>query len=654
MCGICGWLGRGCLPGAIMSMTSRLHHRGPDDSGQAAGDGWQLGFTRLSILDLSPLGHQPMETDDGRFNIAFNGEIYNFIELRRDLESRGERFRSDSDTEVLLRLLARHGHAALNMLNGMFAIAFIDTRARTFLLARDRLGVKPLYYVARGDALIFASEIKALLTASGIERTVDRVAVMQYLMLGYLPSETCIFSHFSKIRPGHYLAGSLDEPHAARQVAYWSLPRCEDRSDRPITPDEIDELHALLEDAVALRLRSDVSVGVFLSGGIDSGLIASLSAKVSNRPLVAFTVGFEDTATDETDLARDSARHAGLEHRVIMQRQGGPGDIDELAGIYDEPFGDASALPTSALCRAASEHATVFLSGDGGDEAFGGYRRYIECQRHRTLIAAASRIGQGLRVAARLTPELSLTRFRLAKLGLADCGAAAVFDEMPEDRAIRHVLHDDLRPLTAMASRPVWERWSRDRDAPLIERQQRLDYHLYLPDDVLVKMDRASMAHSIEVRSPFLDWRLVEWAARLPRSSLLDTRQGKLPLRRLAARVLPASVQRGAKRGFGVPLGGWFRQRAGLEMLRTRLLSRNARELGFWDTGRVEHLIACHASGQGRDFGLLLWRLLMLDAWWHLYASPSATSAHASGQSKPLATDGRSPETTSFDIGRVG
>ena len=622
MCGICGWFGPHSegRRGVIKRMAAVLHHRGPDDEGFEQGHGWGLGFRRLSILDLSALGHQPMHSPDGRFWLVFNGEIYNYVELRRDLERDGEQFQSGSDTEVLLRLLARRGVEALSLLNGMFALALVDTHARTFLLARDRLGVKPLYYTVRNGELWFASELKALLACPDAPRQINLAAVVEYLGLGYLPSETCIFAGYAKLPPGHTLAGYLDAPEQARSAPYWNLTLSDDPSGRLLTPDELEEMHELLLDSVRIRLRSDVPLGIFLSGGVDSGLVAALAAKVAGRHPLALTVGFAEEHADETTLARATAQHVGLEHRVIVQRPVGLDDLDRLAWFFDEPFGDPAALPTFALCATAAQHATVFLSGDGGDEAFGGYRHYIESVRHRTLIALASMAAWALRSMARLVPDMSLTHYRLLKLGLPDQGAAAVFGRLPCDPGTWVAVHPDLRSMAPQAGRAVWERWGLSRGELLTARQQRLDYGMFLPDDELVKVDRASMAHSIEVRAPFLDYRLVEWAARLPRGALLNAREGKLPLRALAVRLLPTAVERGVKRGFDVPLDDWFRQPAGIALVRERLLSCEARRLGFWDPQGVERIIKLHQSPRGRDFGLLLWRLLMLEAWARHYA----------------------------------
>jgi len=629
MCGLVGWVGGGEPGHSVMERASRLlRHRGPDDHGFEQGQGWGVAFRRLSILDLSPLGHQPMSSPDRRFVLAFNGEIYNYIELRRELEREGERFRSGSDTEVLLCLLARQGVSGLSRLNGMFALLLVDTEARTFVLARDRLGVKPLFYTRQRGQIRFASELKALLAWPDAHRNIEPGAVVDYLGLGYLPETDCIFAGYSKLEPAGVLHGSLDDVGRARTERYWDLALNDERAARPLTSAEGQQLEDLLADSVRIRLRSDVPVGVFLSGGIDSALVAAAAAKVPGANVMALTVSFDEAFADETALAQATAEHLGLRHYTTVQDSGDLADVDQLAWYYDEPFGDPSALSFFALCKVAAKHATVFLSGDGGDEAFGGYRRYIETLRFRRLVAAGSRLGYALRGAARLTPPLSVMRYRLQKLALPDEGAAAAFDGLPADPVLSGVLHPDLRGHLGNSGECLWRHWGQSTAMRSVTaRQQQLDYAMYLPGDILTKVDRASMAHSLEVRSPFLDYRLVEWAARLPRGTLLDGKEGKLPLRALAARKLPRSVAQGRKNGFSVPLDQWFRTPAGIQLIRERLLSSDARPLRLWDGPAVERILSLHCAGRGRAFGTVLWRLLMLQAWSRHYCGSSAPEA---------------------------
>lgn len=618
MCGIFGWVGgtQGLSDETRIVLSRLLEHRGPDDSGYECGQGWGLGFRRLSILDLSPLGHQPMSTPDGRFWIVFNGEIYNYIELRQNLESRGEQFRSGSDTEVILRMFALDGPKALQSFNGMFSLCIIDTQEQTFFIARDRLGVKPLYYHVHNGQLRFSSELKALLAWPDVQPVVNPEAVLEYLTQNYLSTETCIFQGFHKLPAGHFLMGSLNGPQEAAPKRYWDLEISDEQGEGPLTERELEDLHALLANAVSIRLRSDVPVGIFLSGGLDSGLVAAMAgAAMEGQKPLAMTVGFSEKAFDESDLAFQTAQHAGLEHRVIEQQAGELADIDRLAWFYDEPFGDMSALPMFALCEAANKHATVFLSGDGGDEAFGGYSRYIKALRYNWMARIPDPAHHALRALSHGAPSYSSLRFRMVKSSAPDSGFAAAFDMIPEDPAMLAVLHPQLKTLQSQAGRPLWSRWKSIPNRNLTSRQQALDYGLYLPDDILVKADRASMAHSIELRSPLLDYRLVEWAARLPRAKLLNKSEGKLPLRKLGERLLPPQIQREKKRGFGVPVGAWVRQPEGMKFVRDRLLSEESRRLGFWDTGAVDQLLTAHKTNKSRNFADHIWRLLMLDAW---------------------------------------
>lgn len=635
MCGIFGWVGQefGGASEYVASGLALLKHRGPNDSGSEAGKNWGLGFRRLSILDLSPAGHQPMSSPDGRYHIVFNGEIYNYVELREKLSLQGHHFTGGSDTEVLLRLVAHEWAGAVHRLNGMFAFAVIDTVAHRFLLARDRLGVKPLYYAVDGRLLTFASELKVLLARPGCTRSVNRRAVVEFLEQGYLSSSTCIFEGYQKLAPGTYLEGTLEDPDRGVSTRYWRVKFNCEPGRIPIGANQLDELEALLADATRIRLRSDVPVGIFLSGGIDSALVATLAAR-SASGAVALTVGFSESDYDESSLASFVARKAHLRHEVIHLPPASLDLLDRLAWYFDEPFGDSSALPTYALCHAARSFATVFLAGDGGDEAFGGYRRYIEAQRYAKKVQALRPTFPVLRRLSRMLPASSVLRYRLAKVSLEDSGFAAAFDGLPGDPMLSTVLHRDLSDVMECADRVVWCHWRETLDESLLARQQFLDYELYLPDDILVKVDRASMANSIELRSPFLDYRLVEWAARLPRGALVDSNQGKLPLRALGDRLLPSIVNQAPKRGFGVPISRWFKAEKGQEFLRKRLLSPEALRRHWWTEQGVKRLLALHASGKGRDFSALLWRLAFLDAWarWYfdapiLHRGPGTTFA---------------------------
>jgi asparagine synthase (glutamine-hydrolysing) len=632
VCGISGWVGASPVgaEGLLACQTRVLTHRGPDHTGLAYGADWGMGFCRLSILDLTPAGHQPMRTPDGQHSLVFNGEIYNHLELRQQVLQAGARLVGTSDSEVLLNLLALHGAEALPRLNGMFALAFLDHRRGTFLLARDRLGKKPLYYQAHGRQLRFASELKALLAWPDASRELDRAALAEYLVHGNTRGPRVIFRGYAKLAPGHFLQGRIAEPGTAGPRQWWRPEvDCSER-DEVLNDDDRDELAALLEDAVRIRLRSDVPVGVFLSGGIDSGLVAVIAgAAASGGPPLALTAGFDDPSHDESPLAALVAAQAGLPHRVVPVQPPKLEDVDRLAWFFDEPFADSSALPSLALCAAAAEHGKVFLSGDGGDEAFAGYRRYVEVLRHRWVASLPQPLRTGARLSAALLPPMSRTRYRLSKLAQPGDSFAASYDTIPGDPALRRICHPDLRPALDAAIDGVRADWLALGEGSLTGRQQQQDYEGYLPDDILVKMDRASMASSIEVRSPMLDHRLVEWASRLPRAALLHGGRGKVPLRALAADRLPTEVRTAPKRGFAIPVDRWLREPQGQALLQDRLLSREAADRGLWDVEATRRLISWHGGGRGRPTGSLLWRLLVLDAWARQYLDVADGPPHA-------------------------
>ena len=613
MCGLAGWLGddppEDSAEQILTAAQDLLRHRGPDGAGSARGTGFGLAFRRLAVLDLCSTGHQPMTVPGGRYVLVMNGEIYNYVELRKELETRGVRFAGTSDTEVLLHLLALDGPGALVRCNGMFAFVLVDTVAQRFVLGRDRLGVKPLYYATTTGQLRFASELKVLLRWPGEQPAVDASAVAAFLGHGHVPGDRCIVVGHRKLPPGHVLTGSLRRPDEAVLTRWWSLDVGGDEA----APSE--ELEALLEDAVRIRLRSDVPVGVFLSGGIDSGLVAALAGRVAEAPPLALTVGFAQQAYDESGLAGLTASGAGLEHVVVRQDQRALDLLDLLAWSYDEPFADSSALPTFALCEAARRYGVVWLSGDGGDEAFAGYRRYLQAARYERPLAVARPVAAAVRAAAGSLPPASLWRYRLVKATAPDSGYAAAFDSTPEDPLLALVAGDRVREHLADVVADHWTRWSRTVGRPLTARQQQLDYETYLPDDILVKVDRASMAHGLEVRSPLLDVRVVEWAARRRRTELLRGSEGKLPLRELGRRLLPPAVMSAQKRGFAAPVGDWLRAPEGAGLVRERLLAPGADALGLWSRSAVSRVLDAHVAGSSRGLDVLLWRLLVLDAW---------------------------------------
>lgn len=635
MCGLFGEFGPDTLTqtDALASISGTLHPRGPDDEGLASGNGWMLGFRRLAILDLSQAGHQPMRSPDGRYVLVFNGEIYNYRELRSGLEETGERFASGTDTEVLLRLLALKGAAAtLALVNGMYAFALVDLKERRFVLARDRLGVKPLVIHATRRGLRFASELKALLAWPDALRELDRQALADYLATGYVAGERSILNGYVKLPPGHLAEGSLDAPRIVSQ-RYWQVDIRPGREGSVRMESAADALDALLADAVTLRLRSDVPMALLLSGGIDSGLVAAHAAATESPPL-ALVVGTRMSQngtgrdpSDETDIARATARHLGL---TLAELDLGPddlSDVDAISRVYDEPFADPSAMAMMRICALARGSATVLLSGDGGDEAFGGYRRYLEAARHGWLTAVPPAVRRMAWAMGRsVLPPRQV--YQLAKATLPGDLMGAVFDGMGlmRDELVRAVLPADLAGTGADVTAAVAQAWGRNAARDLMSRQRAFDYRQYLPDDVLTKTDRASMFASTELRSPFLDYRIVEFAAGLPNDLLRDERHGKLVLRHIASKRLPAVLTHAPKRGFTVPVGTWLRRPAGAAMLRERLLERSDGTL--WRTEGVRRVIDIHVSGR-RDCGDILWRLLILESWARHYLKPGQLEAAA-------------------------
>ncbi|MFN4128623.1 MAG: asparagine synthase (glutamine-hydrolyzing) [Paracoccaceae bacterium] len=614
MCGLFGEIGSRRLvdPRVIDRISSSLIHRGPDSAGFASGEGWMLGFRRLAILDLSAEGSQPMRSDDGRYILVFNGEVYNYLELRAELEAKGERFHTGTDTEVVLRLFIRDGTAALHRLNGMFAFAVLDLHTRRYTVVRDRFGKKPMYLRLGDGTLRFASELRALLEWPQADRQIDPDAVIEYLSLGYIPGDRCIFKGYTKLPPGHVAQGDFDHPTSTSE--HWWTLNIEPGQSAPEKEDSLlEELDALLSDATDLRMRSDVPVALLLSGGIDSGLVGSYAAK-SGAATLALVAGFDRADYDETALARQTAQHIGMRVEVLTMQDNNLTDVDQVALAYDEPFGDPSALPMLHICAAARSHATVLLTGDGGDEAFGGYRRYVEAQKYRGVMAMPGAIGRLLWSVAghRLGPRHA---YRLAKATLPDGLLGAVFDGLglARDPALSQLIPSGPDVARDVAG-SVRHAWSATQGKDLLSRQRQFDYAHYLPDDVLVKVDRASMTHSTEARSPFLDYRVAEFAAKLPTRLVLRDGQGKWMLRQLAKRRLPHDVAAGSKRGFGVPIGDWIRTPAGIAMVRERLADPAANPLQLWQISGVEALLSQHLKGV-RDFGDQFWRLLVLESW---------------------------------------
>ena len=634
MCGIAGgvWeLGQPGLSSASLKlMTDALVHRGPDDSGQwispaqasnllingAPSLGVALGFRRLSIIDLQ-LGHQPLGNEDGSIQIVFNGEVYNYKELRRRLEGSGHTFQTQSDTETIVHLYEDLGTECFEHLNGMFAIALFDSRKNRLVLARDRLGKKPLYYTLKNGNLYFASELKSLLQAPGLERRINPGAIDLYLTYQYIPHPESIYQGIHKLPPGHY---AVYQDGVLTVEPFWKI----DWSKETATtwPDASHQLRELLTDSIRLRLRSDVPVGAFLSGGIDSSLVVAIAQSILEQPIHTFSIGFSEADFDETQYAQMVADHVGTKHKRFQVNPDAIDIIDKLAYQYDEPFSDSSAVPTWYLSELTKQDVTVALSGDGGDELFGGYERYralLLSQRLQRVLPTAWLANSSL---IKLLPDSSAQRslFRRIRRFTEALG------QSPADRymnwiqifgeATRATLFNDEFLSQLPARDPasfLKEAWNRSGKRDLLSCASNADLQTYLPCALMTKVDIASMAHSLEARQPFLDYRLVEWAASLPSSFKLKGKQGKFILKQTFFDMIPAQIWTRAKMGFGVPIGKWFKT-----TLRDRtfdaLCASDTRINAFFRPEAIRRLIDSHMHDQENQ-AYRLWNLLMLELW---------------------------------------
>jgi asparagine synthase (glutamine-hydrolysing) len=627
MCGIAGIVdvtGRPVDGGLLRAMTSVQAHRGPDGEGILCRGPVGLGPRRLAIIDLAT-GEQPMANDDGSAWIVFNGEIYNFRELRQDLEARGAHFRTASDTEVILRAYEAEGPACVRRLRGMFAFAIFDERNRRVFLARDRAGIKPLVYSWDGRRLLFASELKGLLEDPTVRREVDWDALGDYLTYHYVPAPRTIFRSVRKLPPASTLILALDggEPAVA---PYWRLRFAPDH--RVTEADWLDGLRAHLSDAVTSHMVSDVRIGAFLSGGVDSSTVVALMAQASPTPIRTFSIGFAEEAFDELRYARQVAARYGTDHYELVIKPSALDVLPRLVWHFDEPFADSSAIPTYYVSKITREHVTVALSGDGGDEHFAGYRRYARANElHERLDwAGAHWVRPLLASAARLLP--------VGAPGHAYAGllAAPAFERyfrlMTYERreTLRRLLSDDLATLARSAADPShFSRIAAEAQAPdYVSALQHIDIHTYLPDDILSKVDRTSMAVSLESRVPLLDHVLMEFVATIPSSLKLRHGVGKYILKQAMANALPEQILTRQKMGFGVPLGAWFRNEL-RDMTRDVLLSRTANARGLFRPGAVEELIRIHDSG--RDCSARLWTLVCLELWMRQWLDGGPSSA---------------------------
>lgn len=623
MCGIAGLFdlfGRRDFDHDLLrAMNEVQHHRGPDEDGLYVDPGVAFAHKRLSIIDLSS-GQQPMRSEDDNVVVVYNGEVYNFAELARELQGLGFSFRTRCDTEVILHAWRAWGEACVERFRGMFAFAIYDKNQQSVFLARDRLGIKPLFYsIIGGDTLVFGSELKVLKAHPGVPRKLEPQAVEDYFTLGYIPEPKTIYKDVYKLRPGHTLLLQRGRP-VPQQREYWDIPF------KPVAVQSQaaveEELFVRMREAVDIRLVSEVPLGAFLSGGVDSSAVVAAMAQLQDAPVNTCAIGFDVPQYNETDFARQVAQRYATNHIERVVASDDFDLLDTLAGFYDEPYADSSAIPTYRVCQLARERVTVALSGDGGDENFAGYRRYrwhMNEQRLRDLLPL------GLRkpvfgALGSLYPKLDwaprVFRAKTTFEALARNSVEAYLHSVSlTSQAQRNAMFSDALKRELQGYRAVETfnhhaaRSPTDDPLSLI---QYLDMKTYLVGDILTKVDRASMAHSLEVRVPLLDHKFVEWVSGLPVDMKLRGQEGKYILKKAMEPHLPHDVLYRPKMGFGVPLGKWFRGPL-KQRLRDALLSGGLAETGLFNTQYLETLVNDHQSGL-REYSAPLWSLMMFQA----------------------------------------
>lgn len=641
MCGITGIIDlrgrREFDPAVLTRMNESLHHRGPDEAGHHFAPGVALGHRRLSIIDIAT-GQQPLFNEDGSVVVVFNGEIYNFQELVPELEALGHVFRTHSDTEVIVHAWEAWGEDCVKRLRGMFAFVIWDENRQTAFLARDRLGVKPLYYALLPDGqLIFGSELKALLAHGALAREIDPLALEEYFALGYVAEPRTVFKSAFKLEPAHTLALRRGEPAAAPR-AYWDVVFTGDA--RISAEDAEEELVTRLRESVRLRMIAEVPLGAFLSGGVDSSAVVAMMAGLSQDPVNTCSIGFADPRFDESAFAAQVAQRYFTNHHTDRVDSDDFDLVDTLAALYDEPYADSSAIPTYRVCQLARQHVTVALSGDGGDESFAGYRRYrlhlgeeklrgaLPLGLRRPVFGLLGRVYPKADWAPR--PLRARATFQALARDAVDAYCHGVSILREDQRAVLYSnsLKAQLGGYQAVEVFRAHAAKAQVHDA--LSLVQYLDLKTYLVGDINTKVDRASMAHALEVREPLMDHPLVEWLASLPSSLKVRGDQGKWLLKKAMEPYLPDDVLYRPKQGFAVPLARWFRGPLKARV-RSALLGEVMSDTGWFQRATLERLIAEHESGQ-RDHSAPLWTLLMFEAFLRhaAGAAPARDSRRAS------------------------
>lgn len=628
MCGIVGAIRANQQPverEIIERMNAAIFHRGPDEDGFYLNKNVGMAMRRLAIIDLKG-GQQPIFNQTRTAAIVFNGEIYNFQELKADLEKRGHRFQTNCDTEVIIHLWDEHKTDCVRFLRGMFALAIWDERDQTLFLARDRVGKKPLLYShqTNGD-LVFGSEFRALLEHPSVSREVDSAAIHSYLSFACVPAPNTAFRQIRKLEPAHWLLWHNGEIKTER---YWQPDF--NRKLKISEREAEEETLKILREAVRLRLISDVPLGAFLSGGVDSSLVVALMAEISDAPVKTFSIGFEEQDFSELKYAREVARHTGAEHREFIVKPDALEILPTLVEHYGEPYADSSAIPTFYVSRETRRHVTVALNGDGGDESFAGYERYVAMR----LSESYNRLPRGVREkliekAISLLPLFEQKRRHPVKDARRFLQAAS----LPKaeryfrwvgaiDRDLKSNLYsrDFARAVESEEPRRFLDQWfAKANGAGIVDATMLTDQMTYLPNDLLVKVDIASMANSLEARSPLLDHKLIEFAAQLPENIKLRGLKTKSLLKKIAARLVPRDVIYRRKMGFGVPIGKWLREEGKMKNFAAEvLLSEKSQKRGLFAPQAVSHLFQSHAAGEA-DFAAQIWTLLMLELWFQRF-----------------------------------
>lgn len=620
MCGIAGMFGpEGAMSpgerrGLVTQMCSVIEHRGPDDDGFYIDGGLAIGMRRLSIIDLVT-GRQPISNEDGSIWIVFNGEIYNFQELRDDLIRRGHTFQTGTDTEAIVHLYEDEGERCVERLRGMFAFAIWDKRERKLFIARDRVGVKPLHYCLAGETLVFASEIKSILQHPAITREVNLEAISDFLTFGYVPDPASAFRGIFKLEPGHTLTFKDGRLSTRR---YWDFQYNQNGAGEPPREESYytERIRELIAESVRLRLISDVPLGAFLSGGIDSSTVVAMMARQMDRPVKTFSIGFTESSFDELHYARITARHFNTEHHEFIVTPDVCKIVEEIIWHHDEPFADVSSIPTYIVSKMAREHVTVILSGDGGDELFGGYDRYL-VDRKREVFERIPRLLRRtlMRKASRALPRAAYGKNFLRNIALdSDARYVDSISCFDED-AKRNLLSPNVRHW--LEGRDSSDAFRRLLAAP--HSSERLDHLLYLdsktylPGDILTKVDRMSMAHSIEAREPLLDHKLIEFVQTIPASLKLRGSVSKHILKSAVSGLVPDEIINRQKQGFGVPIRRWFNNEL-RELLYDTLTDSRTRQRGYFNQKAVEEILDEHRRGR-RDNSTHLWGLLTLELW---------------------------------------